>query len=79
MMGIIDANGQVQTVTTWIDHPIVGDMPVVTKYTAYKDTQNLKLGTHNSVHALLTGNRHLYTLAALKSPPFTMERPLILT
>lgn len=37
MTGLINAQGQVETVTTWIDHPIVGDMPVVTTYSAYKD------------------------------------------
>jgi len=37
MTGIINAKGQVDKVTTWIDHPIVGDMPVVTTYTGYKD------------------------------------------
>src|SRR3989449_2933698 len=37
MTGIIDAKGMVTKVTTWIDNPIVGDMPVVTTYTGYKD------------------------------------------
>jgi len=37
MTGTINAKGQVEKVTTWIDHPIVGDMPVVTTYTGYKD------------------------------------------
>ena len=37
MTGIIDAKGMVNKVTTWIDNPIVGDMPVVTTYTGYKD------------------------------------------
>jgi glyoxylase-like metal-dependent hydrolase (beta-lactamase superfamily II) len=37
MTGIINAKGQVDKVTTWIDQPIVGDMPVVTTYTGYKD------------------------------------------
>src|SRR5213596_3648543 len=37
MTGIINAKGQVDKVTTWIDNPIVGDMLVVTTYTGYKD------------------------------------------
>jgi len=37
MTGIVNAKGQVDKVTTWIDNPIVGDMPVVTTYTGYKD------------------------------------------
>jgi glyoxylase-like metal-dependent hydrolase (beta-lactamase superfamily II) len=37
MTGTINAQGQVERVTTWIDHPIVGDMPVVTTYSGYKD------------------------------------------
>src|SRR2546428_9833637 len=37
MVGMINKQGQVEKVTTWIDHPIVGDMPMVTTYTGYKD------------------------------------------
>jgi glyoxylase-like metal-dependent hydrolase (beta-lactamase superfamily II) len=37
MTGTINAQGQVEKVQTWIDHPIVGDMLVETTYTAYKD------------------------------------------
>jgi glyoxylase-like metal-dependent hydrolase (beta-lactamase superfamily II) len=37
MVGIINAQGQVEKVQTWIDHPIVGDMPVETTYTGYRD------------------------------------------
>src|SRR5262245_64822796 len=37
MTGTINAQGQVEKVQTWIDHPIVGDMPVETTYTGYKD------------------------------------------
>jgi len=37
MTGTINAKGEVEKVTTWIDHPIVGDMAVVTTYTGYKD------------------------------------------
>ena len=37
MTGLINPQGHVQKVTTWIDHPIVGDMPVVTTYSGYRD------------------------------------------
>ena len=37
MTGIINAQGHVEKVQTWIDHPIVGDMLVETVYTGYKD------------------------------------------
>ena len=37
MTGTINAQGQVDKVQTWIDHPIVGDMLVETTYTGYKD------------------------------------------
>jgi glyoxylase-like metal-dependent hydrolase (beta-lactamase superfamily II) len=37
MTGIINPQGQVEKVQTWIDHPIVGDMPVETTYSGYKD------------------------------------------
>ncbi len=37
MVGTINAQGQVEKVQTWIDHPIVGDMLVETTYTGYKD------------------------------------------
>jgi len=37
MIGTINAQGQVEKVQTWIDHPIVGDMPVETTYSGYKD------------------------------------------
>ena len=37
MTGTINAQGQVEKVQTWIDHPIVGDMPVETTYTGYKN------------------------------------------
>lgn len=36
MTGTINAQGQVTRVLTWIDHPIVGDMPVETTYSAYQ-------------------------------------------
>jgi glyoxylase-like metal-dependent hydrolase (beta-lactamase superfamily II) len=37
MVGTINAQGQVEKVQTWIDHPIVGDMLVETTYSGYKD------------------------------------------
>ena len=37
MTGTINAQGQVENVQTWIDHPIVGDMLVETTYSGYKD------------------------------------------
>jgi glyoxylase-like metal-dependent hydrolase (beta-lactamase superfamily II) len=37
MTGLINAQNQVASVTTWIDQSIVGDMPVETTYTGYKD------------------------------------------
>lgn len=37
MAGTINAQGQVEKVQTWIDHPIVGDMLVETTYSGYKD------------------------------------------
>ena len=37
MTGTLNAQGQVEKVQTWIDHPIVGDMLVETTYSGYKD------------------------------------------
>ena len=37
MEGTITAEGQVEKVRTWIDHPIVGDMLIETTYSDYKD------------------------------------------
>lgn len=37
IVGTINAQGHVDKVQTWIDHPIVGDMLVETTYTGYKD------------------------------------------
>jgi len=48
MEGIINARGQVEKVTTWIDHPIVGDMPVLTAYTGYKDFGGVMFPGHIS-------------------------------
>jgi glyoxylase-like metal-dependent hydrolase (beta-lactamase superfamily II) len=46
MTGTINAKGQVEKVTTWIDQPIVGDMPVVTTYTGYKDFGGVMFPSH---------------------------------
>src|SRR5688572_3678219 len=35
--GTINAMGEVERVQTMIDHPVVGDMPVVTTYSGYRD------------------------------------------
>jgi glyoxylase-like metal-dependent hydrolase (beta-lactamase superfamily II) len=37
MTGIINPQGQVEKVTTWIDQSVVGDMPVETTFSGYKD------------------------------------------
>jgi glyoxylase-like metal-dependent hydrolase (beta-lactamase superfamily II) len=37
MTGLINAQNQVERVQTWIDNPLVGDMPVETVYSGYKD------------------------------------------
>jgi len=46
MTGIINAQGQVEKVQTWIDHPIVGDMLVETTYTGYKDFNGVMFPSH---------------------------------
>ncbi len=46
MTGTINAKGQVEKVQTWIDHPIVGDMPVETSYTGYKDFGGVTFPSH---------------------------------
>ena len=40
MEGTINEAGEVESVRTWIDHPIVGDMLVETTYSNYKDFGN---------------------------------------
>jgi glyoxylase-like metal-dependent hydrolase (beta-lactamase superfamily II) len=37
MTGVINAQGQVDRVQTWIDNPVLGDMLVETTYSGYKD------------------------------------------
>jgi len=46
MAGTINAQGQVEKVRTWIDHPIVGDMLVETTYTGYKDFGGVTFPSH---------------------------------
>jgi glyoxylase-like metal-dependent hydrolase (beta-lactamase superfamily II) len=46
MTGIINAQGQVEKVQTWIDHPIVGDMLVETNYSGYKDFSGVMFPSH---------------------------------
>jgi glyoxylase-like metal-dependent hydrolase (beta-lactamase superfamily II) len=51
MEGTINAEGQVEKVRTWIDHPIVGDMLVETTYSDYKDFGN---GVMRASHGVQT-------------------------
>src|SRR5262245_11305499 len=46
LTGIINAQGQVEKVQTWIDHPIVGDMLVETTYSGYKDFGGVLFPAH---------------------------------
>src|SRR3979490_996751 len=46
MVGTINAQGQVEKVQTWIDHPIVGDMLVETTYSGYKDFGGVQFPSH---------------------------------
>jgi glyoxylase-like metal-dependent hydrolase (beta-lactamase superfamily II) len=43
--GTIDAHGMVTRTETWIPNPVLGDMPVETTYTAYKDFNGVKFPT----------------------------------
>jgi glyoxylase-like metal-dependent hydrolase (beta-lactamase superfamily II) len=75
MTGTVSANGQVETVTTWIDQPIVGDMAVVTKYTAYKDFGGVMFPSH----ILQTQDGYpaldLTISAVTANPAFTLDVP----
>lgn len=44
--GDLDDNGQLTRVTTWIANPVLGDMPVVTHYGAYKGFDGIRFPTH---------------------------------
>jgi glyoxylase-like metal-dependent hydrolase (beta-lactamase superfamily II) len=75
MTGVIGANGEVQTVTTWIDHPIVGDMPVVTRYTAYKDFGGVMFPSHilQTQDGFPSLDLSISTVTA--NPAFTLDVP----
>jgi hypothetical protein len=46
IVGTIDGQGMVIKVETWIANPVLGDMPVETTYTDYKDFNGLKFPVH---------------------------------
>ena len=75
MTGIIGANGEVQTVTTWIDQPIVGDMPVVTKYTAYKDFSGVMFPSHLLQTQDGFPSLDISISAVTANPAFTLDVP----
>lgn len=43
--GTIDAQGMVTKTETWLPNPVLGDMPVETTYSAYKDFNGVKFPT----------------------------------
>ena len=45
-MGTIDDHNMVTGVKTWIPNPVLGDMPVETAYSDYKDFSRVKFPTH---------------------------------
>jgi len=46
IVGTIDRRNMVVKVETWIANPVLGDMPVETAYTDYKDFSGVKFPTH---------------------------------
>jgi hypothetical protein len=46
IVGTIDGQNMVIGVETWIANPVLGDMPVETAYSDYKDFNGVKLPTH---------------------------------
>lgn len=46
IIGVIDARNLVIAVRTWIPNPVLGDMPVETTYTDYKDYKGMKFPAH---------------------------------
>jgi hypothetical protein len=46
IVGTIDGRNIVTTVETWLPNPVLGDMPVETAYTDYKDFNGVKFPTH---------------------------------
>jgi glyoxylase-like metal-dependent hydrolase (beta-lactamase superfamily II) len=75
MTGIISAKGQVESVTTWIDHPIVGDMAVVTRYTAYKDFGGVMFPSHILQTQDGFPSLDLSISAVTANPAFTLDVP----
>jgi glyoxylase-like metal-dependent hydrolase (beta-lactamase superfamily II) len=45
IQGVVNDQGLVEKVETWIDHPVLGDMPVETTYSDYKDFAGVKFPT----------------------------------
>src|SRR5438445_10324234 len=43
--GTIDAQGMVTKTATWLPNPVLGDMPVETTYSGYKDFNGVKFPT----------------------------------
>ena len=75
MTGTISANGQVQSVTTWIEQPIVGDMAVVTRYTAYKDFGGVMFPSHILQTQDGFPSLDLTISAVTANPAFTLDVP----
>jgi glyoxylase-like metal-dependent hydrolase (beta-lactamase superfamily II) len=46
MEGLINAQNQVERVRTWINHPVVGDMPVETVYSGYRNFDGVQFPSH---------------------------------
>jgi hypothetical protein len=46
IVGTIDGQNMVTKVETWMPNPVLGDMPVETAYTDYKDFNGVKFPTH---------------------------------
>jgi hypothetical protein len=46
IVGAIDGQNMVTAVKTWIPHPVLGDMPIETAYSDYKDFNGLKFPAH---------------------------------
>jgi len=46
IQGLIDAQGMVMKTETWIPNPVVGDMPIETDYSGYKDFGGVKFPAH---------------------------------
>lgn len=45
LIGTIAADGTVTEVRSWLDNPVLGDMPVVTTYSDYRDFDGIKFPT----------------------------------